>query len=283
MLIEKVKKLPPMERLLYFITEREKVRLKKEAGKPRPWTDDRILQSYRFCNVRRMDDAVSQWILKNWYEPNHGHPHMLFATAMARLFNQPHTLAHIGFPESFLPNTLIKSLKEFNEEQTVFNAAYIVSTNGRTMNKIEYVVNHILKPLYKHKLGPCKSMEHEWSRLMTYNGLASFMSGQIVADLRHAVDGEWSDRNVWAAMGPGSKRGMNRLHGLDKDTPMSEDKFQDRLMAFIETAREELPEKIHSRLEAIDFQNTLCEGDKYERTLWGEGKPKRKYEGTGEI
>jgi len=79
MKIEQVKKLDVQERWLYWIKEREKIRLAKDAGDSKPWTDDVILQSYRFCNVRRMDDKVSQWLLNNWYKPYRGHPHMLKA------------------------------------------------------------------------------------------------------------------------------------------------------------------------------------------------------------
>ena len=60
MLLSKVKSMTPLNRLVYFITEREAIRLKKEAGEPKPWTSDPILQQYRFCNVRRMDDKVSK-------------------------------------------------------------------------------------------------------------------------------------------------------------------------------------------------------------------------------
>jgi len=36
---------------------------------------------------------------------------------------------------------------------------------------------------------------------------------------------------------------------------------------------------ICDRLEAIDYQNCLCEFDKYERALQG-GRPKRNYDGN---
>ena len=75
----------PKNRFLYWIKERESIRKKKEAGNPKPWTDDPILQNYRFCNVRRMDDTVSQWLLKNWYEPYFDHPNMLSAAGLSSM------------------------------------------------------------------------------------------------------------------------------------------------------------------------------------------------------
>lgn len=99
MKIQDVAKLSPQERLVYWIREREAIRLKKEAGQPRPWTDDEILDTYRFCNVRRMDDKVSKWLLENWYKPYFDHQNMLIAVALARFFNSVETLEYMGFPE----------------------------------------------------------------------------------------------------------------------------------------------------------------------------------------
>jgi len=47
---------------LWFIQEREKIRKFKEAGYERPWTEDPILQEYRFTNIWRQDDKVTKLI-----------------------------------------------------------------------------------------------------------------------------------------------------------------------------------------------------------------------------
>ena len=39
-----------------FIEEREAIRLKKEAGEPRPWTTDPVLHATRFTNINRNND-----------------------------------------------------------------------------------------------------------------------------------------------------------------------------------------------------------------------------------
>ena len=38
------------EVLIYWIRERESIRLLKEGGKSKPYTSDEILRDYRFCN-----------------------------------------------------------------------------------------------------------------------------------------------------------------------------------------------------------------------------------------
>src|SRR5690348_12128561 len=118
--------------LVRFIKEREKVRLAKEAGKPRPWTKDPILNKYRFCNVHREDDYVTRWLRANYYHHLRGDPDIWFAAVVARLFNQPDALCEImpyvlpWKPEkvrAILHRRKAAGLKNFN-------AAYIVSTNG---------------------------------------------------------------------------------------------------------------------------------------------------------
>ena len=44
------------EKYFRYCNERESIRELREAGKPAPWTDDRILREWRFCNVFREDD-----------------------------------------------------------------------------------------------------------------------------------------------------------------------------------------------------------------------------------
>ena len=283
MKIQDVAKLSTKDRFLYWIKERESIRLKKEAGKPKPWTDDPILQMYRFCNVRRMDDKVSQWLLRHWYEPHFDHPNMLMACSLARFINLPESLEELGFPTRWNPARIVKVLSARRDRGcNVFNAAYIVSTNGVTGNKIDIVVNSHLAPLFSLRTSVCKSatMWKAWNTLTGSKGVGSFMAGQIVADLRWAVSCEWSDRLTWAPMGPGSKRGLNRLLGRDKNTPIKQLEFEAELAKVIDLCRGVLS-TICGRLEAIDHQNCLCEFDKYERTLHGEGRPKRNYDGGG--
>ena len=46
----------------YFAFERQNIFLKKKNGEKPPWTDDPILQEYKFCNSYRVNDRVSQYL-----------------------------------------------------------------------------------------------------------------------------------------------------------------------------------------------------------------------------
>lgn len=281
MKIEEVKKLMPLERLLYWITERESIRLKKEAGHPRPWTDDKILDTYRFCSVRRMDDRVSKWLLDNWYVKNH--PMSLVHAALARFFNLPSSLSaiHTYAVNTWQPEVIKDVLKNLRAAGAqIFNGAYLVSTNGVSMDKIDHVLDRCVAPLalmpYEQWIDT-KSIQRSCENLQNLYGFAGFMSGQIVADLRWVLDGTWADRNSWAAIGPGSRRGMNRLLSRPLDQALRQSQFTIELRKLIEKLNKWLPSAISSRIEAIDVQSCLCEYDKMERTLWEGRRPKSTY------
>lgn len=283
MRIADVKKLAPLDRLLYWIQEREKVRLLKESGAEKPWTDDEILQSYRFCNARRMDDKVSQWLLHNWYSGvGFDHSNILYACALARFINLPSSLERIGRwvfrkgePEW---DDVKEELRALKLSGPIFNAAYMVRGNDG-MDKVECVVDYYVRPLkdVRDKLDP-DFMELTWSEILHSYGMGSFMAGQIVADLRWAMSGSWLDRNDWAPIGPGSRKGMNVLQGRRSEAPLTQQQFLEELRELRDVVEERLPE-ISSRLEMHDIQNCCCEYWKYSKCLAGLGNPKQKYPG----
>lgn len=275
----------PVQRLIYFIKERESVRLKKEANLPKPWTNNVILQKYRFCNVRRMDDKVSQWLLRHWYNKYKDHHNMVIAATIARHFNLPDvldsftTLIFRSGPPNF------EKIKQVARERkaagfNIFNGAYMIRGISNA-DKTEMVIDKVCRPLEANRPQiDTTSMEKSVQALLPYWGLSSFMAGQIVADLRHGLTGRWSDRHNWAPIGPGSKRGMNRLHGRSVDQVLHQDQFLVELKELIHTLNGTLLVTISKRLEAIDYQNCLCEFDKMERVANGEGRPKQLYNGV---
>ena len=276
----KVRELGSTERLIYFINERESIRLKKAAGQVRPWTDDEILQSYRFCNIRRQDDKVSRWLTDNWYAPNYNHPNMLPAIALARLVNNPAALARVRFPKRWNPETILHRLKVFRADgYTVFNSAYMVRGGKLGGDKLQEVVYDYCDPLRKVNV-PTDTMQAAHAAINACYGFGSFMAGQVVADLRWAVDGAWADRDDWAPLGPGSKRGMNRLLDRPVDAPLSQAQFLEYLRWMMQEVKARVPVSITERLEAMDYQNICCEFSKFEKALWDGKRLKQRYPGV---
>lgn len=273
--------------LVKFMNARELAREAHDNGVPdsiRKRGLDPIIAQYRFCNMDRNDDRVTKFILE-WAQPYHQDPDLWFAFVVARLFNQPDTLQLIsGCILPFKPKRmglLLAGRRAAGEK--IFNAAYIVSTNGIAMDKVDYLLERVLEPLWaaRKKIRPTAddSLNSWHQTLQQFQGLGSFMAGQVVADLKYAPGPLASARDfeTFAASGPGSRRGLNRV--LQRHTNQSW-READWREALAKLRADVVPRLVRTHLENItaqNLQNCLCEFDKYERARLGEGEPKQLY------
>lgn len=270
-----------MDTLVYWIKARETLRINKATNRPAPWSDDPLLTDYRWCNVRRMDDRVSIWLL-NWHKasPDTNFRDRIVAAVAGRLINWPDTLAEVPYPDPFRSDIWTKRILERKARgEKVFTGAYII--NGALGgDKIIQVTEKVLSPLWKKRgLLPeaPTTLSSVYRALDGQAGIGSFMAGQAVADLRHIhPDMGWTDVHSWAPRGPGSQRGVNRLIGAPLDKSRAYDEWLDIVRLGYAQARSHLP-LIFRRLELMDFQNCLCEYDKYSRLKNGEGSVRSRY------
>jgi len=271
-----------IEDLFAFMKERYQIFLNRTAGKPKPWTQDRILQKHKFTNCYREDDRVTRWIAKNWRTPHKNDPDLWFAMCVARYINWPDTLEELGYPVPWEPEDFIDCLHNRKADgKQVFTGAYIVHSLGP---KIPYLADKVFTPLWKDRMSvrpqAVDSLASFFARLRLYQGMGSFMAGQVVADMKYVqpledADDWWE----WAAMGPGSARGLNRVIGR----PIKEHWSQESWLAAVNCIQDKLAPKLEKarmpRMHAQDLQNCLCEFDKYERVRLGEGRPRSLYPG----
>ena len=225
--------------------------------------------------MRREDDKVTRWLRANWLVNDRNYE---FAMTIARLINKPSTLENIGYPyeDRGLPEVL-ETVKFYGQHLKPFwGNAYVVTTHGQRMDKVQYLIGvleraHKVLPL-AGVAGTCSAY---WRALQGLEGFGSFMAAQVVADLKNtAFHPLASALDFWefVAMGPGSKRGLNRLLGRHINTAMSPLTFQGHM--------KDLSNAINTNLHMQDLQNCLCEFDKYLRVRTGEGRSKRKYNGS---
>jgi len=269
-----------------FIGNRYNVFKRKEAGLPKPWTNDKILQSYRFCNVHREADTVSKWVMNNIVEPHKEHSTLAFNVIIARLINWPDTLQKLGYIEFWDPAYFIEVLHNIEDNgEKVFGSAYIVSTNGIRMGKAAYLANKVLTPIWEkltfYSPNRYDTLEEYNYRLSKARGMGSFMAAQVVADLKHV----WPlfktlDWWTFAASGPGSRRGLNRVLGQPTNKAWKEREWKHNLVELSKIVDPCMEKLKIPRLDLQNLQNCLCEFDKYERTRLGEGRPRSTYPGV---
>lgn len=285
------------EALRHWVREREATRIRKESGAPGPWTADPIIAKFRFCNVRREDDSVTVWVRKHIREPFADHPHLWFMLAASRWINWPDTMQElIGSldPGSAWPSdpafTLANMAEAMNRRQVrgekVFTGAYTInapSTKGAS--KIDYVVNTVLGAVWRGERRPHMadlltasipkpSLRGIHMALSKYQGWGAFMTYQVIVDLRFTrYFCNADDVSTWAAAGPGTIRGLNRIAGRRVDYPLDQSQALQEIRTLYRTIREETGVD----MDFSDVPNILCETDKYCRVMNNEGAPRALY------
>lgn len=263
-----------LEWFWHWIRTRENVRILKERGEPGPWCNDMIIRNNHFCNVRREDDRGTKEIRKVVLDSGVGLEDLPWVYTMARMFNHAPTVrvALRAWKDGMDWAKVIKQWRDAGgpDPVKVFNTAYVVSTCGRSMDKVDYVEEVVLA--VSRMTVPCHSLARAHDKLMEVSGLGSFLAGQVVADLkndRYLASAE--DWYTWSAIGPGSRKGLKYIWP---------EFFDAGYKMYMENLYSLMPKDIaNMRIHAQDLQNCLCEFSKYMMLKEGTRKRSRPYHG----
>jgi hypothetical protein len=281
-----------VQALLYWVREREAIRVRKEAGEPWPWTQDPILQTYSFCCVRREDDRVTRWIAANIRQPYADHPHLWWMLCAARQLNWPDTLAELiregAWPdkEGFRPEHMTELLvARQRRREKVFTGAYVIRAESSHevhwfhWPKVRYVAEIVLGEPWRQRgkihlyFQGEPTLQGTVAALRAFRGYGPFMAYQCVVDMRFTrLLRDAPDREDWAAAGPGTIRGLNRVAGRPVRNPLRQNKALEEILWLYPQVKEIVP-----GIDLSDVPNALCETDKHLRVKMGEGRLRAKY------
>ncbi len=303
-----------IDRLAAWASERHAIYLRRsgqecpnmqEVKTPGLLTDDIIMQNYRFCNVFRELDKVTVWIKENIRERYADDPGLIFMLAIARTVNNPKTLRHLiqtngAWPShyNFSTNTLGNALDSWKAQgNKIYSPAYMIRAESNKnaswydWSKQHYIAGIVIGRLVEHHSYWTTFQDHGytcqdvWERFQDphYIGWGPFMSFQVVVDAMHTrLLQDAPDRETWAALGPGSTRGLNRIWGYKLESKIPQDEGLEMMR--------EVSDLMHNseyfapwlpKIELLsDIQNCLCEFDKYERARLGQGRPKQLFRGV---
>src|SRR3990167_1566094 len=190
-----------LKELWYWIKERESIRIKKEGGEPPPWTKDKILQAWRYCNVRREDDKVTRWVDANIRQPFFAHPYLWLMLCIARQIKWPATLEELlvtngAWPShpKFSPAIMGRVLdaKMARGEKTWTGAYMIRAESDKSVpwfkeTKQWYIARIVIGRLWRDrkKFDPFPTtLQGVHERLLAYRGWGPFMAYQAVVGMR---------------------------------------------------------------------------------------------------
>lgn len=274
-------------RFFAYAVERDLIRQVKEIGQPAPWTLDPILQQYRFCNVFREDDKVTQWLRVNVREPLRESPLVIPAVITMRFFNRIESMELLVKNNLHVQWDVSKLQRVFKGVKPIVGAAYIIKTpNG--MDKLRgliAILSEVWSEHHSHELLAqvcgCTSMEALVHYLCEFSYIGKFTAYEIACDLQYTDFFHPTDTMTWANPGPGAQRGLQRI----MNGQVGGGKLYDSVMlaAMQELLRLSQQEQnwpaAWKKWDMRTVEHTLCEFDKYERARLGEGTPKQKYRG----
>lgn len=289
----------------HFASERQQIFLKRLAGEPGPWTDDPILQRYKFCNVFRATDRVSQYLIREvcYHHEPCSPADRLFQIVAFRLFSNIQTwqtirsyLGQTPTIANLIDGSFSRAL-EYAEKvggRLYTNAFILCATNayGQPRKYLNHV--ELLRDIFvDHQLGPqliaASSLQEIYRLIRNFPLMGDFMSYQIAIDLNYSELIDFSE-NSFTQPGPGAIRGIAKVFESLGDYSPAETilwMVEQQDEAF---ARLNLPAaRLFGRpLQAIDCQGLFCETDKYCRQAVPEltsarSRIKTKYTTTGAI
>jgi len=274
----------------YFRTARERYRimLRKNAGMPKPWSNDPVFQDWFFCNVFREDDKTTKWIKEHIREPHRNDSCVFWMMVACRLFNKISTLEKLlsaGVFDRWWDRTQAEVALEGTSP--LCGAGYMVHT-PYGMAKLPGCLKLIDDAAQDNDrriqlIQPGRtSLQEVFEMLLPADCFGPFMAYEIVTDLRHTYLLENApDIITWASPGPGACLGLSRLVGEKVSYGSAADRAAavDCMQQIVTAAGTYWWPNHWPHWEMRTVEHWLCEHAKYTKVAMLGKRMKRKYSG----
>ena len=135
-----------------FACERQNIFLRKLMGDECNLTNDAILKEYKFTNVYRASDRVSQYLIKNViYHKGYSEEDTVFRILLFKTFNSIETweklernLGNLNY-RNFDINRYGKVLNDYYDKgETLYSGAYIMASGKTIFGQERKFMNHLM-------------------------------------------------------------------------------------------------------------------------------------------
>ncbi len=272
-----------------FAAERQEIFYRRVRGEPRPWTCDPVLAEFKFCNVFRASDRVSQFLIREViYDDRARSPEdTLLRIILFRLFSRPDTwmdleqavgeISVMNFNEA----SYASALDMIKVRHPIYTAAFILCASApfgyasKHRNHLALVARMLGDGL-SSRVARAKHMADVFDFLVKYPMIGPFMGYQLAVDINYSELTDFSEDDFTVA-GPGALRGIAKMFW--DSGGMSAEEVITRMVAEQEEAFESrglsFAGLFGRRMHAIDVQNLFCEVDKYCRVTFPELRSNR--------
>ena len=209
--------------------ERQNIFFRKLRGDQYPLTEDPIYQTYKFCNVYRASDRVSQYLIKDViYSSTFSSENILFRTILFRLLNKIKTwqalegrIGEVSL-ETFNIDYYDEALSSLKDSLgVIYGNAFILCANKafgfpRKHQNHLALLNLIFKSTNTPKvLLESKTLEQLFTNLKELPLIGNFMAYQLAIDLNYSELFNFNE-NDFTIAGPGALRGIEKCF-IDTD------------------------------------------------------------------
>lgn len=271
------------ELYFYFIQERMNILWSRLHGNQSPWTSDPILGQYRFTNVYRVTDRVSQYLIA---EVIHKHADLppediILRVVVFKIFNRIDTWEFIESKvgmlscQNFDTQKISQLLMERRQQRPIFNNAYMMTGTHSRYNHLtskhekwlSMVENELISPKNLNKILGAKSLKDLYESLRSISFIGNFLAYQYAIDINYSNIFEF-DENSFVKAGIGAVRGIKKCFKkinpsqIDSAIYFTLENFESLQQRFGYNDFTPVPGR---KPTLIDLQNCFCETDKYLR------------------
>ena len=264
----------------HFAVQRQALFFRKIRNPKPPWTDDPIISRYKFTNVYRASDRVSQYLIRRViYQGDQSPEEVFFRTVLFRFFNKIETwewlLGKFGWVSSVdfsLPKYDAVLTDALASDRRIYSAAYIMPSGRSSFGHQRKHRNHLellrlmMTDEVPQLIAAAPSMKHVFDILCSYPMIGRFLGYQLAIDLNYSEVCDFSEME-FVMPGPGAIDGIHKCFhhfgGLSESdiirlmTENQEQEFERLGLRF---------QSLWGRpMQLIDVQNVFCEVSKYSR------------------
>lgn len=254
-----------IDHVVHWVNERWRIKVARETGNGYVSPDHRMNQT-RYCNVRREDDAVTKSLRRSWMKTTDKSLDLLFVAYLARRLNTVKAFDIVERPVDFSMESLTALLCDQPQDihmRPGIYTVYPIAGKGHLWSDA-FFTNKNYEEFKTIDLRGA-SLSQAYKEILKFDRVGSFFAGQMIGDLKNTAylkdAPDWYD---WACIGPGSKRGLNRIYDNELESDSDNKNFLERL-SNVRSACEPNLYKDIPKLCLQDWQNIMCETDKYLR------------------